>query len=375
MNFLLVGTCPDNNGAATHFVALALALVEAGHHVTALVYPDSLVAQSLSRSAVHLRAAKFRNAFDPRGYTALWRAVRQTRPDWLVGNSGKEYWPLIISGRILGIPVALFRHRTPAMKRLSGYFTPRLAQRFFAVSWHARQAYLSRGIPAARVHVLYNPVDLETCRPDPQQRQLTLERLGIDNTAIVLGYFGRMHTGKGIFPLFEAANQAMAREPRLHCLWVGSGGEAGSLRALAAAHPMASRHHFVSWVNDTHPLYSAISMLAFPSISPEAFGRVAIEAQAHGVPVLASDAGGIAETIANGHTGMLLPPGDVGAWGDAIIQLCDPAIRLPMGEAAREFAQQNFSFPVIAAEFVRILQPITGTQPEALSSGYVRRGL
>ncbi len=355
MNFLLVGTNPENTGAATHFVALANALAEAGHAVTVVAAPDSLIAARLADGRVHLRLGKFRNVLDPRGYATVVHAARQTRPEWLIGNFGKEYWPLIVLGRALGIPVALFRHRTPPMKRLSAWLLPRLAQRFFAVSCYARQAYLDCGIAAECVQILPNPVDVHHCHPDPQQRLALLQRLGLDEDAIVVGYAGRLQRGKGIFTLLIAASQAMAQEPRLHCLWLGDGPDGAALRELAQRAPNASRHHFTGWVQDSASWYNAMSMLAFPSLAPETFGRVSVEAQAAGIPVLGSDLGGIPETMQAGVSGLLLPPGDTGAWRDAILGLCNPAVRAPMGLAARQFVEEHFSSTSIASELVRLL--------------------
>ena len=71
MKFLFVGTNPEHTGAATHFVALAQAMAEAGHEVSAVVYPDGLISQGLAPSTVRLYHAKFRNAFDLRGYRAV----------------------------------------------------------------------------------------------------------------------------------------------------------------------------------------------------------------------------------------------------------------------------------------------------------------
>lgn len=355
MKFLLVGTDKETNGAATHFVALAEALAGAGHGVDVVVCRGSLIAQELATACVRLHEGSFRNAFDVRGYARVIAAVRQVRPDWLIGNFGKEYWPLVIVGRLLGVPVALFRHRMPPLKRLSTWLLPRLARHFFAVSNYARQAYLDQGMAAERVKVLYNPVNVLRCRPDPQQRRAILHDLGIDAGAIVLGYSGRMQAGKGVFSLLEAATAAMTREPRLHCLWIGNGRDAPALRERASAGPMAGRHHFLGWLNDVAPYYNAMSMLAFPSLQPETFGRVSVEAQAAGVPVLASNIAGIPETLMPDVTGVLLPPGDAIAWRDAILKMCDPLIRQRMGEAARAFVVCHFSAAVIAAELVRIV--------------------
>jgi len=374
MKFLFVGTNPENTGAAAHFVALATAMAEAGHEVGAVAFPGGMIAQGLAdRPGVRVYPGKFRNVLDPRGYTATLKAAWQLKPDWLVGNFGKEYWPLILLSRLLHVPLALFRHRTPAMSRVSGYLVPRLAQRFYAVSWYARQAYLDRGVPPHLVRVLYNPVNTHLLKPDLRQRDDVLRSLGIPADAIVVGYFGRVHASKGIGTLLQAVQQAMEVEPRLHCLWLGDGPDLQPMRELAAASPHASRHHMLGWIHDTHPYYSAISMLAFPSIAPETFCRVSVEAQACAAPVLASNVGGVPETLLPDTTGLLLPPGDVAAWRAAILRLCDPSVRLPMGVAARDFVLKRFSMPVIAADFLRTLQsrqpvgrpPLTPKRPTA----------
>ncbi|MBD7921059.1 glycosyltransferase family 4 protein [Xanthomonas bonasiae] len=356
MKFLFVGTNPENTGAATHFVALAQALAGAGHRVEVIACAGGLIAEELQRSGVSVHFGHFRNALDPAGYAPLLRLARGLQPDWLVGNFGKEYWPLLLVGRALGIRVALFRHRAPAMRAFSGYAIPRLASRFFAVSRYARQAYLDRGVPEALVQVLYNPVNMDNLRPDPRRGREMRALLGLPEDAIVIGYSGRLQHGKGIFPLLEAASAAMAIEPALHCLWLGDGPDAARLHAHAGGQATSARHRFVGWVNDATPYYNAMSMLAFPSLAPETFGRVSVEAQASEVPVLASRVGGVAETLDADVSGELLPPGDVNAWRDAILRMCDAQRRQRMGQAGRQFVQRHFAGAVIAAQFVQVLQ-------------------
>lgn len=73
------------------------------------------------------------------------------------------------------------------------------------------------------------------------------------------------------------------------------------------------------------------------------------------MPVLGSRIGGVPETLDPDVTGVLLPPGDVAAWREAILAMCEPTTRLSMGGAARQFVQVRFSTAVIAAQFIRIL--------------------
>ncbi len=97
-------------------------------------------------------------------------------------------------------------------------------------------------------------------------------------------------------------------------------------------------------------------MLAVPTIGNEAFGRVSIEAQACGVPVLCSDNGGLPETLQPNVTGLLVPAGDVHAWRDAILKLAgDTHLRRQMQSAGYDWVNQTFSTTAIVKEFTRLL--------------------
>lgn len=356
MKLLFVGTNPENTGAATHFVALARALSQAGHQVESIVSRHGLIGAGMQSAGIATFPSTFRNAFDLRGYATVLHRIAQFAPDWLVGNFGKEYWPLIVCGRLTGTPVALFRHRNPRMSKLSEYGVPRLAQRFIAVSDYARDAYLARGVPPDLVHISYNPVDTNLYRPDPQRQAQVRREFGIPEDAVVMGYAGRMHGGKGVAQLMQAANAAMAREPRLHVLWVGNGPEEHMLHGMAEQGGAATRHHFTGWVDDTARYCPAFSFLAFPSVEPETFGRVAIEAESCGVPVLGSRIGGIPETMEDGVTGLLIEPGDIAAWRDAIVTMCDPELSRRMGVAARVHVMECFSNVAVARDFEWLLR-------------------
>lgn len=357
MRFLFVGTTREHGGAANHFVTLTRALAERGHEVHAVVHPQGEIAQHLIDSSVTLHDGTFRNALDPRGYRAVFQVAWRTQPDLLVTGFGKEYWPLILLSHLIDVPVALFRHRLPPLHALSNYGLPRLAEYFVAVSQYARRTYIAQGVPDDCVRVLYNPVDTSRCRPHPEQRHAVLRRLGLDEEVILVGYAGQMHEGKGIFTLLEALHAAMAHEPRLHGLWLGDGEDVATWRRQIEARGMEARHHHLGWVSDMSAFYPAMTLLAFPSVLPETFGRSAAEAQAAGVVVLGSDLGGIPETLQPDTTGLLLPAGDVEAWRDAILAMCDPVRRRPLAAAGRAFVQQQFEAHRIADAFVQMVAP------------------
>jgi glycosyltransferase involved in cell wall biosynthesis len=110
------------------------------------------------------------------------------------------------------------------------------------------------------------------------------------------------------------------------------------LRALAEAQGVADRLRFAGHVSDMPAAMLAADLVVHASTEPEAFGRTVTEAQALARPIIASDLGGPRETVADGATGWLTPPGDVAALAAAIARvLAMPAESLAaIGEAARQ---------------------------------------
>ena len=357
MKLLFVGTNRGGGGTESHFVTLARTMQEAGHRVAAVVYPGASIHTGLVDSEVQLYHGVFRNAFDPRGIRAVWKVCRQFRPDWIIGSFSKEYWPLVILARLLGVKLALFKHMDFPMRPATHYFIPRLADRFIMVSDFMSQRFIARGIPATRIQVLYNPLNVDYFTPDPLLRQATRQSLGYADDDIVLGFMGALHPDKGIFHLADAVNQAMLQLPKLKMLWLGEGPAAAELAARISSSGLASRHSSHPWVPDVRPYYAAIDMLAVPSVASETFGRVSIEAQASGIPVLCSDIGGLPETLLAGTTGILLAPGDIPAWRDAIIALAnDEKLRMQMAAQGRDWVVKKFSAQVIGRQFAKLLE-------------------
>jgi len=357
MKLLFVGTNNGGGGTESHFVTLARAMLAAGHEVSALVCANTPIHIGLVNSGVHLYFGVFRNAFDPRGIGAVWRACSKIKPDWIVGNFSKEYWPLAIIARLRGVKLALFKHMDFPLRPITHYFIPRLADRFIVISNFMRNNFIARGIDPAHIQILYNPLDLDYFKPDPQLRIASREKFGYADDDIVIGFIGAMHPDKGMLPLCDSINQAMAKIPKLKAIWVGDGIAVLYLNARIKTGGFAKRHKWHTWAKDVRPYYAAIDILAVPTIGRETFGRVSIEAQALGIPVLCSDNGGLPETFVPDVTGKLIPAGNVVAWREAILDLAgDVQKRKWLQEKGRVWVEQKFSSSAIAKEFTSLLE-------------------
>lgn len=356
MRLLFVGTNPGGGGTESHIVSLARALAEAGHDIAAAVRPDDFIHRGLSHvSRIQLFPAEFRTRRDVRAWHELASLARAVRPDWIVGSFKMEYWGIAAAAKVARVPLVLFSHldqriRPVMVNRLTG-----LVRVVVVPSEYARNRAIERGLPSSRVVALPNPIDVDRFRATRVLRAQVRASLGIGRSDVLLGYVGRLERAKGVETLARAANEVMSAHPCLHMLWVGNGVREDAVRQIAQSTGFDARHHWMPWLEDVLPAYNAMDMLALPSEGSETFGRVLVEAQACGVPVLGARNGGIPEALADGLTGELIPPGDVRSWTRAIARLVDnDAERRRLAFVARTFALQ-FDSRRIAEEFERIL--------------------
>lgn len=371
---LFVGTNRGPGGTESHLVSLATAMADAGYQVAAVVRPDDVIARALTLDGrVELHEAAFERTADRRATLDVARACRLVRPDWMIGSFAREFWPLALVARTRGVPLALFLH-VQRISRLSGPLFPWLASRFILPSEYLRDWVVARrGMPRSRTWVLYNPVDVERFRPNAATRDATRRRLGFAPNDVVVGFAGRFERQKGVHVLAAALEGVMERCPTARALWVGEGEVAAEIEATIAASRHAPRHVRQPWSADIVPYLAAMDVLAFPSIRRESFGRVAAEAQACGVPVVASRVGGIPETLVENVSGILVAPGDIQQLSDALVDLVsDASRRARMGAAGRAQACERFSGAHIATEFGRLLGAATGHH-EAPSTNGARR--
>jgi glycosyltransferase involved in cell wall biosynthesis len=364
MNFVFVGSSPRAWGSEQHFVSLAKACHQAGHRVVAVVRAGSEVALLLSEAGLDVRATPFRGGEDPRAMLATFKAVREIDADWLVTCHKKHYWFLLLLARLTGTKLAVFRHLTFINDWFTRVVFPRLVDRFFVVSDFALEALVAAGAPRNRLTRLYNPIDLQQFKPDPEERSRTRAQLDLPDDAIVVGFVGRHESSKGVRELHAALTRLMATTAKLYAVWVGNGPEWQETQCAAGTSGFASRHRFIEWTRTPERFYVAFDCFAAPSLAPETFGRVVAEAQACGIPVVASTAGGLREVFADGETGVEFSGHDFVVLAGLIERLCaDSAQRAAMSRAARMFVRQ-FDPGIILGEFLESLEQVGQARTE-----------
>jgi len=204
-----------------------------------------------------------------------------------------------------------------------------------------------------RVRVIRNGIDTDEYRPDPETG--VLDRYGVDPARPYVIFVGRITRQKGVPVLLRAAS-GLIPEAQLVLL----AGAADTPEQLAEVTELVdglrSNRSGVIWIPEMLAKPEVIQLLthatvfAIPSVY-EPLGIVNLEAMACGTAVVGSRTGGIPEVVADGETGLLVPPDEPRALGDALnVLLRDPGRAQAMGQAGRKRAVAEFGWPAIAAQ-------------------------
>lgn len=172
-------------------------------------------------------------------------------------------------------------------------------------------------------------------------REAKLKLLGLTNHVPIIGTVSRLVRDKGLELLIEAAAKLKAKGFDFHMVWVGDGPLRNELEALAKRLRVAERLSITGMCTDVPSWVSCFDLFVLPTLW-EGMGRVFLEAQAAGVPVIGTKVGGVPDVVKDKITGILVPPNDLDALVKAIeTLLTNHELRRQMGYAAFQFASNE----------------------------------
>jgi glycosyltransferase involved in cell wall biosynthesis len=204
-------------------------------------------------------------------------------------------------------------------------------------------------MPSGKVTVVPLGTDLYRFDPEKYDRCEARKVFGLPENKKIIGVLGRLDPGKGQEVLLRSVPDVVKHHPDVFFVIAGdeTAGEPGykkQLEELCRTLAITQYIKFLPFTKEVPQLLAALDMFALPSFS-ETFGIVVIEAMAMRKPIVATNAGGVSEIIADGKTGVLVEPRNTKVLAHAICRLFDDdALRLSLANSARNEAVQRFDF-------------------------------
>jgi glycosyltransferase involved in cell wall biosynthesis len=279
----------------------------------------------------------------------LARLIRAARPDLvhLHSRRGADLWGGI-AARFTGTPCVLSRRVDNPEARWVVAAKYRLFDHVITISEGIRRVLLAEGLAPERVTCVRSAVDASPYLA-PVDPAAFRKEFGLPTDALVAGMVAQLIPRKGHRYLLAALPALLARFPHLHLLFFGQGPLEAELAAACAAPPLAGRAHLTGFRLDLPRWLGGLDLLVHPA-DMEGLGVSLLQAGAAAVPVIASNAGGLPEAVADGLTGVLIPPGDVAALTAAMDRLLsDLDLRRAMGAAGRSRILAEFSVEAMVA--------------------------
>ncbi len=340
------------NGAARHCVALSAALAERGHEVL-LVHRRELEPPPLP-SRVTTLAISFRRS--PGELRALAWRLETARIQVIHTHMSSAHFHGALLRAFWGVPAvgaAHARHFQPHWLFNDRVIAPSRS----TAAYHLKVNRVAPG----KMRVIPNFIDPDAyLTPTPELRAAMRARLQLPSDALVIGSVADITSGKRPSDLVSAAGPLLATGARL--LIAGAElDEAEAARVRTAAQGL--NVSLLGRRGDVPELLAAFDIFALAS-EREEMPMAVLEAMAAGLPVVAADTGGLAEMVAEGQTGFLVPPRHVAAFGQRLRQLADnPDLRSRMGAAGRRRAVTEFGRDAIAPRIEAVLEEAARLRP------------
>jgi glycosyltransferase involved in cell wall biosynthesis len=350
-------------GGAQSYVAALLPAVREHFDVTVAAHGDGPLRAAAAAAGVRFVALRhLRRPLDPRedvlALGELLALIRRERPAIVHLNSSKAGVLGRVAGKLAGAPVRVFTVHGWAFKAHGGaastlyLWADRLMSPLTSVTICVARSELDAGVRARacrpdRTVVIHNGVALDVPRHNGN---------GAGARRPTLLAVGRLRYPKDFATLVRAV--ALLPRGTVRALVAGDGPQRAELEAEVLRLGVGDDVSLLGDRDDVPELLAAADVFVLPSRS-EAMPMSVLEAMAAGLPVIASEVGGVPELVLAGKTGLLVEPGRPDALALAIQCLgADPALRRRMGEAGRRRAETEFGLDAFRAAHIALYRSL-----------------
>ncbi len=283
----------------------------------------------------------------------LRKIIRREKIELLHARSRAPAWAAYFAGKMTGVKMVTTFHGTHRIQNsVKKWYNSVMVRgvRVIAISQfiknHILQNYIANEDVIDVAPRGFNPTLFDPGLISAEQRQALKQQLGLAAGIAVVSLPGRLTRWKGQILFLEAL--AQIKDLEWQALLIGGGGTKTAyvkeLKMTVEKLGIADRVLFVGSQEDIVPYYAISDLVVSASTEPEAFGRVAVEAQAMAKPIIASAHGGSLETVKDGETGWLFNHGDSADLADKLrIALSGDVDLTRVGISGRQWVAENYT--------------------------------
>ena len=358
MKILHVETGRHLYGGPQQVIYLMTALKAMGHDCTLVCPPDSGVDTAARTAAIPVRNLFCAGDLDLPFAYRLSQYLNESRPD-IVHCHSRRGADLLggLAASIADVPAVVSRRVDNTEMRLVAALRYRPFRKVIAISEAIADVLRDRGVEDARLTVIRSAVDAETLGARPDCQAFRAE-FGVPTDAFVMAAAGQLIPRKGHRYLLQAMAALRQGNRQIRLIIFGEGYLGNQLRAQASSLGLGSTVQFAGFREDLDDFIACFDLFVHPALA-EGLGVATLKAAAAGLPVVGFQAGGLAEAVAHGKTGLLVPAEDIEALQNAITTLIDDDdMRQRFGAAGRIRMQQEFSIDSMANQHIDVYESV-----------------
>lgn len=358
MNILQILPELNIGGVETGTLDLSKYLVRSGHRAIVVSAGGELVNDLLDCGAVHYQLpVNEKSVFTVLGtISKLRKLINDEKIDIVHARSRVPAWIAYFACRLTN---------TPFITTCHGYYRKHL---FSSVMGWGRRVIVSSNVvarhmledfsvPYERIRLIRRGVDLEKFEYiSPQTKR--------QGASFKVGIIGRITPLKGHLYFIKAMAGVLETIPNLK-IWIVGEAPASKeayedeVRLLVKRLGLSGRTEFLGRQKNIPQILKHLDLVVLATTTQEAFGRVIIEAQASGVPVVATCVGGVSEIIEEEKTGLLVPPADPKAIARAVIRIFhDAELSRRLAEAAYKKVKEQYSVELMTTRTLEVYQDV-----------------
>jgi glycosyltransferase involved in cell wall biosynthesis len=371
LKILMLSTSLGLGGGDKEVIAIASNLIGRGHEVKMIsMVPPGIMGLEAHSRGIDVSSLNMSPGFpNPRVIPKLISSIRKWQPDIFHSHMVHANLLARLVRVFTGVPVQISTAQNidesegQAWREIAYKATDFLCDLTTNVSKIGVERYIKDGlISKGKAIFIPNSVDINKFYPNKDLRKLTRIELGLEDRFTWLAV-GRFYPQKDYDTMIEGFSSALKKYPHALLMIAGEGILQPEIENKVKTLGIEANVKFLGPRRDIPALMNAADAHLMSS-SYEGMPLVLLEAAATGLPVVATDVGGVKETVLSGKSGILVPPQNPEALANAIFKLMEipHGERLEMGKIGREYAIANYSTDEVVTKWEKLYLELLNKQ-------------